>query len=574
MSTILERITRRLHTIREMAGDTSWRDPRNPNYDRQWAEDALYHTLGPLTDTPRWLDKWTSPSEPVPGFTPGGPAPRWTPEEVVFAMAGDPQLAFQPGGKDNPRSPAYGRQGGSPLWRTARRVARVYARDRDNSFIADMYSNGFIPLVRMMQPGFDEGRSPFISYTIRTIQGAMEHGVGGTNEAIRAQGGESTTGLSGLKSLLDAKTPEEARRIAGQVKGKYQTGKSHDKNPDNPFGPFSSRIYQIATEYATALEGGDKEQIERVRNRITQLNDEIDDTQTLIPGASTGMGQAISTPDRQTSIGVSSMDVQRDDEQGTMAGNIPTDDNADSWIDPETVHYILDIALAHDVTRLMQSDPQLAVVATQAGLKAGEKLGRMTANELRYIIRQLGPLGSNYPGKGKPRKATTIPRDAKGWWQPLEDPEIEPIPAGGLWHSIWSRDGYQAMGSTAIAQEMTEEVREFTKLGIPTARKIQVKAKVQEAISKVSVSNTIKSAFIKLKIIATLHRQTLGMDESRRQNLHSHGFPLMEDVDPVDRRLIIETWDFIFHTLARNIIEEKETPVNFSQPAKQVIWSK
>ncbi len=570
MPSILDRLDARLRTITEDMGDTSWKSPLNPNYDRQWAEDALYHTIGPLTDTPRWSGKWTSKSEPVPGFTPNSPAPQWTPEEVVFAMAGDPQLVLKPGAKDNPRSPAYGHQGGSPVWRTARRVAKFYARDRDPSFISDMYSNGMIPLVRMMQPGFDEGRSPFISYSIRQIQSAMEHGVGGTGEAIRAKGGDSTTGASGLQSLLAAKTPEEARKIASQIKGKYQTAKSHDRHPDNPFGPFSSRVFQVANQYADALAAGDESSLERARNQVAQLIEAIEETETFIPGASTGMGQAISTPDRKTSIGVASMDVNAGDEQGSMAGNIAGDDGEDSWIDPETVHYVLDIALAHDITKLIANDPNLQKLAADMGIGAADKVGSITANEFRYILRQMGPLAANYPGKGRMRTNLQTPRDAVRWLKAGEDPEIEPIPSGGIWHSIWSRGNFEAMGPTAIAQEMTQEVKEFEKLGIPTARKVKVKGANEEAISKVAVATAVKNAMIKLKLVAAAFRSETGMGESKKTNSSI----LTETYDAIDTRIIMETFDWMIRKISRMAVDEETVSSHEIVENKPIIrWS-
>jgi len=556
---ITQRINNRLKTIFLENTNVDWKNPRSANYDRQWAEDALYHTIGPLTDNPRWSKEWSSSSSPVPGFNPEGPAPKWTPEEVVFAIAGDPSLAFKPGAKDHPRSPAYGDKGGAPLWRVARRVARIYNRANDQSFISDMYSNGFIPLVRMMKPGFDEGRSPFISYVIRTIQGAMEHGVGGTEQGIRAKGGESTSGLSGLESLINTSDPNEARRIANQVKGKYTTERLHDKHRDNPFGPFSSRIHQVAMAYADALESGNDTQINNVKEQIVKLSNDIENEQTLIPGASTGMGQAISTPDRKTSIGISSMDVSND-ENGSMAGNIPSyqDDEDDTGINQDTIFHVLDVALAHDLTRWLAKDQSLASYAAKMGLTEGDTLGRMTANELRYLIRSLGPLGTKYPGKGKPRKAITIPRDAKNWWQPLEDPELEPIPGtnGALWKSIWTRSGFSEMGPTEIAKEMTDEVREFMRLGIPTARVIKQKARNEEVMSKVAVSNTLQKALLKLKVILYSQRSSMGLSENLKKELRTNGYPLMEDYDPIDRRIIFETLDWMIRKVSRSILED------------------
>ncbi len=626
MSTIIKRIDSRLHSIFEDI-NTEWKNPDSPNYDRQWAEDGLYHTIGPLTDNPRWTGQWTSRSEPVPGFVPGGPAPQWTPNEVIIAFAGDPNMLFK--SSDNPKSPSYGNQGGAPLYRLAKRVSRVYARDRDKSFIADMYSNGFIPLVRLMQPGFDEGRSPFISYVMRTIQGAMEHGVGGTEEGIRAAGGESTSGVIGLRSVLDSNDPNKIRQIANQVKGKYQTQKSHDRHPDNPFGPYSSRFYDVLNRYADALESKDENKIDAAKNHIQQLMDTIDDESIPIRGASTGMGQAVSTSDRTSHVGVASIDAERSSVGGegdakSMAGNIPTDDHKDSWIDPESVKYVLQIALEHDIGATIGNMPKYKQKAIEWGAKQEEdgtiKLGgKLTANELRYVIRALGPLGSNYPGSGVQREAINIPRDANKWWKPGEDPEIEPIFNGnldearrvlanpnpvdqpvdqpikasnpgqrrvlanpspvnqptnvsspskpqetirrgrqsGTWTSKWKREGFQQMGPTEMAQEMTNEIREFQKLGIKTARTIKTKIdnrtgrSIEEAVSKVAVSNTFQAALLKLKLIAFIHRSQLGMDESTLCNK----LPILEGLDSVDLRMIVEACDFIIRRIQYTMME-------------------
>lgn len=578
MSTVISRINQRLTSLNEDAAQQmgDYKNPHNANYDRQWSEDALYHTIGPLTDNPRWINgSWSSPSQPVPGFTPGGTAPRWTPEEVIYAMAGDPSLAFKSGARDNPKAPQYGNKGGSPLWRLARRVSRIYKRDTDNQFIADMYSNGFVPLVRMMQPGFDEGRSPFISYTMRTIQGAMEHGVGGTEQGIRARGGESTSGVSGLDSLLKAKTPEDARKIANQIKGVFTTGKHHDKHADNPFGPFSHRVHSISMQYADALASGDFDLINRTKEQIQTLIDEIDEDQkSFIPGASTGMGQAISTPDRKTSIKVGSMDVSADEEKGSMAGNIPSYEEEESSVDHETIVHALDIAMAHDLTRWLAKDPELMGFATKMGFDPSDKLGKITANELRYLIRSLGRLGAQYPGKGTPRKSLNIARDAKDWWKPLEDPEIEPIPgSGGLWKSIWSRTGTPEMGPTEITRELTEEVREFQKLGIKTASVIKQKEKgLAEVKSKVAVSNTLTSALLKLKIIIYSQRESMGLDESTKKELRTEGYPILEDYDPTDRRIIIETLDWMIRKVTRKLVED--APPGFSHVVERLKDSK
>jgi hypothetical protein len=547
-------LAKRLFTLTEEVQSVEWKNPRNPNYDRQWAEDALFHTIGPMTDAPTYTSNWSSRSEPVPGFQPKGPAPRWTEEEMVYAMAGDPAMLFKSG--DHPRAPSYGTRGGAPLWRLAKKLASKYGRPTDKNLIADLYSNGFIKLTQLMKPGYDEARSPFISFAIRSIESAMEHGVGGNTQTIRAQGGESKSGVLGLEVLLAAKTPEDAMKVADQIQGKYQSGRFHDKHEHNPFGPFSSKVYQVAVAHAEALKSGNPEAVEKSQTRIRQLSDEVEESETQILGASTGVGQAISTPDRVTSVGVSSINVPQDEGGGDAAGNLPEDGDEEATVDTEAVEFMLDIALAHDITKWLQKDESLQQFAMTLGWKPGERIGPLTANELRCLIRHLGPMGSRYPGKGTPRANVQIPRDGKNWWKPMEDPEIEPIPAGGTWKSIWSRNGFPEMGPTEISREFTEEVREFQKLGIPTARQIKAKAKVEEVISKVAISNTTVSAITKLKLVGKVHASTIGLGESVKSDLRADGMILLEDLDPIDRRLVVEACDWMIRKVTRRLAME------------------
>jgi hypothetical protein len=105
---------------------------------------------------------------------------------------------------------------------------------------------------------------------------------------------------------------------------------------------------------------------------------------------------------------------------------------------------------------------------------------------------------------------------------------------------------------------MTQEVLEFNKLGIPTARKIKTKTdkrsgrEIQETVSKVAVSNTLRSATVKLKFIAMLERDTLGLSESK-------GHPLLEEIvkmDAVDRELVAEACDWACARIERVLIEK------------------
>lgn len=549
MPKIYDLIDSKLLTINEENENASYKDPHSGNYDRQMAEDALYHTIGPLTGSPRWSSEWTSRSEPVPGFVPNGPAPNWSEEEIVIAFCGDPSLLDDPYSGGNPKSPYYGRSP-APMVRYANTMSRRWGRDKSKKaqfdMMADSYALGSAALTKMMKPGYDEGRSPFISWVSRTIKGAMEHGIGGSQESILASGGvskgfggeerkEATAGLRGLSSVLDSKDPEDVRKMADQVKGDYRFKKSHDRHPDNPFGGFSSRYYDVVTRYADALESGNEDQIDAAISQIHQLKNDIEESDTPIRGVSTG-GEAISSLSRKKRVGVGSLDepIPGSDDGSTMAGQVEGDDAEESYMDPETVNHLLDVILTQDLGKALKNMPKFMDMAAEVskeyglGYKVGESIGGpLTVNEFRYLIRVLGPIASNYPGKGNLRKGKdkktggSIPRDGigTGWWKAGEDPEIEQIPGSeSIWTSKWVRSGSPNMTQVEIAKEMNEEYLEFQKLGIPTVRKWKTKvdAKTGEDLSgvtsKVAVNTALQSARLKLVLVARL--EGYGLNES------------------------------------------------------------
>jgi hypothetical protein len=649
MNKILRRLS--LAILENDQGNASWKDPYSPDYDRQYAENVLYNTIGPLTENPRYVSEWKGNSTPPPGFKPGGQSPRWTQEEVSIAFAGDPATLFSR--KSSPRSPK-----GSPLYRWATSVAKRYGQDP-----MDLYQNGFTLLAKLMQPGYDEGRSPFISWVSRSIKGAVEHGIGGSLENIKALGGEAsktiggqkvTTGQRGIDALLKAKTPKIAKDIANQVKGKYQTTKSHDKNPDNPFGAFSSRFYEVAMNYADALESGDNDRLEAAQNRIEQLRTDIEEAQTPIRGASTGAGEAVSTTSRKhsesykwtntgdgpvwakvqykkmpngkvkelvdpgvinkdlppgeyegevrkirTSKGVTSLDVEDpttgkkqdlEDFGGAsrLYGATMDDDPSQTMSiagiqEAEGVYNLLQLALNTDLGFAISKSPRLQKIARdhiaanremfskQLDSKTGELKtdldigGRLTTNEFRFALRHLGPLASDYPGRGKVRANTSVPRGANNWWKPGEDPEIEPIPGGGMWESIWLREGTPASGADDIQKEMNQEYQELIKLGIAVKSNVPVADKKSEYvdpktgqlrdIAKKSTDVLSKSAIsaAKTKAIAklTLLAKFLALEES---TFYSHD-PILESTDPIDRKILAEAARKIMGSLMRALRE-------------------
>lgn len=561
---LLERINTRLRLMLELAQEARpfWMSPSDPRYSRMDAENSLFYTVGPLTDSPRWAKDWTTPDGRT--HQKGDPAPQWTQHEIVIAMAGDPEFLFTipRNPEDSARSPSAGGldglgrpKSGAPIYRLAKKVARKYARERDRQFVADLYNNGLLELTKLMQPGYDESREPFISWVIRNIEGAMEHGVGSNMASLRAVGARSQEAV-GLEGLLEVKTGDEARELASQVKGRFQTTKSHEKSPENPFGPYSSRYYQLAMQYADALDSGQEERIEATRNQIMQLQDQVRDETESIPGASSGLGQAISIKDRQSHVGISSIDAPKKggEEEAGMAGNIADYRAGKSWIDPETIHHILRDALTYNFEKVLGPNSKFIQMV---GGKVG---GPFTANEYRYVLRYLGPIAADYPGKDRMRAALDIPRDtpptaSKQWWRPGEDPEIEPNPRGGIWQSLWRREGCQQMGPQSIATEMTREYSEFRQLGIATARKPNVKVKngqrVIEVVGKEGVNLTFNKALVKLKVAATANKGALGMDENKK--LREAGFTLTEDLDSVDRAILESAADWLISWCDRQL---------------------
>ncbi|MDB4489973.1 hypothetical protein N9045_00510 [bacterium] len=531
--------------------DTSWKDPLSSNYDRRIAENALFHTIGPLTENPKWTSEWTSLgskySQAPSYFIPGGDAPIWTPEEITYAYAGDPKL-IGPAYRDNPRAPAYG--GGAPLYRMARKIARKYRRPNDINFIEENYQNGMVLLARMMKPGYDQAKSPFISFINRTIEGAVESGSKRTGQAVQAR--------ADIKRILDTTDINKIGSLISPIKGKYKTEKLWDKHEGNPYGPLTPSIYKSAGKYMAAISNGDEQSQSEARSELELIHQEIED-EAYILGATTGSGQAVSTPDRNvTSVGLTSMDLPAGEEgKGTFGDTLPGDTNEDSAINSEMVNYVLDLSMNYDLGKLLASSPKYSQMAIDLGAKKGKIGGKLAANEFRYLIRALGPIASNYSGKGQVRD-TTKPRDSVGWWQPGTDPEIEPIPNSEdnvLWKSIWSRNGYQAMTGVgrdgfgievnAIAEEMTQEVVEFNKLGIPTARKLKTKVDKRTGqevpapvVSPTSISNALRSAQIKFKILADIEKDKFGLDESKQ------AVPILEELrslDDCDFQLVKET---------------------------------
>jgi hypothetical protein len=526
----LSRLNNRLKPILEddnaeaISGDAEWKDPSNAGYDRQYAEDCLYHTIGPLTDSPRWVaGDWTSNSSPPPEFVRGGPAPRWTEDQVVVAMAGDPNLMWN-GSRGNPRSPYYGNKGGAPILRSAVRIAKKYGKSRDEDFLIDLYQNGLVTLTKLMQKGYDASYKPFISYTKRTIEGSMLHGLGTTAEVKK--------GSSLVNSILDQKIDfdnQDTREAVAQqlrdsveiVDEHYRRRPSHEKDAGNPFGHYSSKIFKAVNALADAVEAGDSDYGNKALDDLRNLATDLDDEQTLVLGASTGMGQAISTGDRTSSVGiVSASEPTSPNSDTALDATLPAAaQNVEAMFgDRQDMVWLLEHACKRDISNEVKGVRQLEAVITKvAGVHqmnpkdAAKAMKPFTANMWRYCLRAVGPIANPYYGEGVMRSSLQIPRDANGWWKQGEDPEIDQSPDGTPWESEWRKGGREVMEMPEIAREMGREVQSLAAAGIATARggRVETDAAGNPVVMTTqSVNMTVRPALYKLYMLAALHELT------------------------------------------------------------------
>ena len=505
-----------------VAGEQSqaqWKDPYSPEYNREYAEDCLYHTIGPMTVNSRWVNKpWVSRvgNEAPEDFVPGGKAPRWTDSEVYIAFAGlsDGKNFHQRGGNKGPASGKYG----SPLYRIARRTAKQVASSSgkymDENLVEDCYQNGSVALVKLLQPGADRSLSPFISWAATQVEGAMTGGVGGDKrtdmllndksvyfvtpagqvkvrlpvaaktpnagespEAFRARQEKSIKlkaeaesnwvrkEVYGIPTLLQMTNPEEIYRAIDVVSEEYRYESKQDRASGNPFGHFSSEYYMYGSELAAAFEDGDPERIELAKKDLEKLQSRAESASAMILGTKTGLkpGHTITTPDRKTQTKIASISGGRPSAETGEAEEMQLADRRVNE-DPEApkpaelFNHIIKLCLNYDLRDILRGTKFLNVDEK----KLENIKGFMTSNEFRFLIRSYGQIASDYPGRGEMREKLNIPRELPGWWSPYEDPEIELV-AGSeeIWDSIWLREGCHAMKVPGIVEEMAAEAKEF-----------------------------------------------------------------------------------------------------------------
>ena len=492
-----------------------WKDPNSPNYDRRYAEDCLFHTIGPLTENPKWSPtEWfprASELPPPEGYKPEGPAPRWTPDEVVIAYAGDPSQL----GKEGPRAP--GRTGGpkdAPLLRLAMRLSRDAKRGGFQN-VSENYQNGLLELSKLLKPGRDASRAPFIGWVTKSIFGAMKHGVGQTLETQR--------GVTVLKKMSNIKGPRDAygrlsyktllepaiEKINGYIDiiaPKYQeiTSNKYDKDPGNPYGQYSPYVYKLGEALIWAMQEEDPEKEKEVRAELAAALEKAEALGDITLGMTTGAFSAISTPKdfiyppqrykktgesnfdseeeyqkalrdhkiARRELRSSSIDMPMGDEGNTAAETLVSggSDDLARFIDQEAVTEIINIALKEDLYDIYGPSPDFQEFLDEVNATPDEVKGTLSPDEFRVLIRNLGSLASQYPGRNKVR-SSNVPRYSEGWLKPGEDPELEEIPESGkTWESLWLRKGMPSQSAEDTEKEFKDEASEFKQLNIPTAR--------------------------------------------------------------------------------------------------------
>jgi len=278
-------------------------------------------------------------------------------------------------------------------------------------------------------------------------------------------------------------------------------------------------------------------------------------------------------------------------EKAAYEPTMPTSE-LESWVDPDTVATVLKICLEEDIGKFVRLSPRYTKMAldsitdnnpkSTSGVGIGfdisqneirfpkfagpppevDKKARkprpMSVTEFRYAIRKLGPMASDYPGKGTPRSNVDVARGDTGWWKVGEDPEIEPLDSigkeGYIWHSFWSQEEYPPMGPTEIAQEITLERQVLDKMGVPVKDAEKIRAG-KAAVSKNAVSNQTKVGYAMFLIVAHAHNlANQDIDEGIEKEFQ--GVPFFEGIrrmDNLDRMIIARTAQWMANKMIEGV---------------------
>jgi len=570
--------------------DGKWKDPSNPSYIRSYAEDCLHKTYGPLRKDSTWsYDAWDPRAskyllgfEPPPprDYEPGERAPVWTENEVTVAYAGDMGRA---GDKDYKMilGPAN-----SPLLNLAKKLARAYKVDNPEA-IQELYTNGLLRLSQLMKPGIDAGApgpikkdgtrgdpTGFISWIKNDLEKSLISGFGTTRAEKRAKTAATKLTTAKTAADVDSVLSPTFEGMQYQIDPEYQEEgpNKYDKNPGNPYGRYTWFIFQIGNELRQAILSKDTEQISTLKQELEEKIGEIESGNELTMGLSTGSMQAISTPRGTKNVPLTSIDKPIGDEGFSAAETLVarTSKNTEPTPTEAAFFTVLEICLNLDgvASKYLPTDPiewennivipankvHQALKLTKEGslpkelhIERKNLLKSFDSMEFRCVLRLLGGLCANYPGKGKMRSSLNTPRHSEGWWKPYEDPEIEPIPdfedysddeeeqdrsasggdlaQKGEWTSAWRLKGSPLMGNKDIADEFRDEAQKMLEFGIPSAWANLVEAGNSKIMSDQTVNKYGLRAYTKLIVVATMYKNR----------------SFAESVDDTDRILISET---------------------------------
>lgn len=307
MSILADKLDRALVTIREAKPKVQekpvemysgwWKDPIHPYYRRAYAEDCLYMTIGPMRPDSKWsAAAWNpraSKSEglrpdlpfpdgcaPPPDYEQGGKAPIWTETEVVIAYAGDPIA------RKKSKSPI-----GSPLMRIIKKLSRIY-RKENPADVDEMYALGLSRLALLLKPGYDQGRSPFISYAQREVEQAIQNGFGSTAELNKAK--------VALKTLISSRDSKAILKVIDLIGEQYRSTQvsgaatPFDKTPENPYAQYSGIIFELGTQLLTAIQNGDIDYETEIREELNSTLQRLEAGTEMNLGLRTGLMQAVS----------------------------------------------------------------------------------------------------------------------------------------------------------------------------------------------------------------------------------------------------------------------------------------
>lgn len=403
----------------------------------------------------------------------------------------------------------------------------------------------------------DEIRSEILS-SLEKLEELTEMTLGtktGVFQAINTKRSQEKPWETGYRWLLAATKPSDIDLILNPRSATFRNKQfPYDINGQREHTDY---IIAKAIELQNALEAQDTAKVEAIKLEVYDHKPE------------------------STRVKLQSIDAQVNDDGHSLAQDLAATPDEEAVISTDVIAEVLRMALEGKILQMGSDQPlynindpndvasferevvplakQLHQSIAGAGMKNMPKPKGLaldikkvstpfTVLEYRAIIRILGKLAFDYPGKGKLRKHTDIPRDVKGWWQPGEDPELEVIPADEgeheeIWQSIWLRNGCPSMGSKEVCTEFTKETTEFMALGIESAfvdKYLNKGGKMSKdgVINKNSMSETVNAAYNKILIILALFGEDLkDINESKH--------------DRVERQLLFEAAYKIAKMLAR-----------------------